>query len=139
MKVYVNAIPPEGVDIEENLEPASLNLETEQTHFSEGLKVRARLEKDGDILTVNCSVKGTKRQICSRCLSEFDIPIEKEINFVYELSGEYAIELDDKIKDEIILDYPLKILCKPDCKGLCPRCGKNLNEGPCGCERQTKD
>lgn len=134
MKIYVNAIPPEGIDMEENLKPSSLDLETEQVHFTEGLNVNAHIEKDRDILTVNCNVKSTKRQICSRCLSEFDTPLEKDMNFIYKLSGEYTIELDDKIKDEIILDYPIKILCRPDCKGLCPQCGKNLNEGPCGCK-----
>lgn len=138
MKIYVNAIPPEGLEMEESLEPSSLNLDTEQVRFTQDLKVKAHLEKDKDILTINCNARSAKRQVCSRCLSEFDIPFEKNMNFIYKLSGEYTIDLDDKIKDEIILDYPMKMLCKPDCQGLCPQCGKNLNEGPCCCKSQTK-
>ena len=52
-----------------------------------------------------------------------------------ECHGERSrtIDLDQDIREEIILDYPIKPLCRPDCKGLCPRCGKNLNEGGCSC------
>ena len=46
-----------------------------------------------------------------------------------------TIDLDQDIREEIILDYPIKPLCNPDCKGLCPKCGKNLNEGGCNCKQ----
>jgi uncharacterized protein len=46
-----------------------------------------------------------------------------------------TIDLGPDIREEIILDYPVKPLCKPDCKGLCPTCGKNLNEGQCNCNK----
>ncbi|WDU84060.1 YceD family protein [Caloramator sp. Dgby_cultured_2] len=52
---------------------------------------------------------------------------------------EDRINLEDMIIDNIILSYPAKILCSDDCKGLCPVCGKNLNEGQCECLKDVID
>ena len=49
------------------------------------------------------------------------------------------LDLDELIREDILLELPTKFLCKEDCKGLCPVCGKNLNEGPCGCENYPVD
>ena len=59
----------------------------------------------------------------------------KRVEGSLSVNGERSrtIDLDQDIKEEIILDYPIKPLCNPDCKGLCPKCGKNLNEGGCSC------
>lgn len=43
------------------------------------------------------------------------------------------IDLGDAISDAVVMDTPFVVLCQPDCKGLCPTCGANLNEGDCGC------
>ena len=133
MKIYVNEIMPEGIDREEKLDASKLSLETEHVRYPAAIIVTARIERDKDIITANCKIESRTQQICSRCLLEFDSPIEKKISFIYKVKGEHTIELDDNIRDAIILDYPMKILCRPDCKGLCFNCGKNLNEGPCGC------
>ena len=49
------------------------------------------------------------------------------------------LDLDELIYSDIILLTPTKFLCKEDCKGLCPTCGKNLNEGDCACAKQQTD
>ena len=43
------------------------------------------------------------------------------------------LDVDQLVYLEVLMSWPLKVLCKEDCKGICSRCGKNLNEGPCGC------
>ena len=138
MKIHINEVPPEGMDIEEELVPADLNLETEQIHHSGKIKAKAHVSKDRDILTVNCDISSTETQVCSRCLKEFDFNFSKRVDFIYKLKGEHTIVLDDNIRDEIILDYPLRMLCKSDCKGLCPKCGKDLNQGPCTCSQEPQ-
>ena len=71
---------------------------------------------------------------CSRCLADFKIDYKKDIDLNYPVNNlEPTIDLDPDIREEIILDYPLKPLCRPNCKGLCLKCGKNLNEGGCTC------
>ncbi len=80
---------------------------------------------------------------CSRCLQSIEYPIDIEFewmfsqqedidNGVYALKGKQMI-LDKLILDEISLVMPLQYLCKPDCKGLCPKCGKNRNTEVCEC------
>lgn len=49
------------------------------------------------------------------------------------------LDLDGLLQEDILLELPAKFLCREDCEGLCPKCGKNLNEGPCGCERREID
>ena len=49
------------------------------------------------------------------------------------------LNLDELAREDILLQLPTKFLCKEDCKGICPVCGKNLNDGPCGCNIQQTD
>ena len=80
---------------------------------------------------------------CARCLNEIIYPVEAEISEVYKPNSQdedeaYPFEgnevvLDKMVADEILMKLPVRFLCSEDCKGLCPRCGKNLNEGSCDC------
>jgi uncharacterized protein len=133
LKIYVNAIPPEGMELEGEVNPSELNIETAHAHFASPIKVKAYITRDKDIITVGCDITSSEKQVCARCLSEFEYKLNKHDNFIYEVTARHIIELDDNIKDAIILDYPIKMLCRPDCKGLCAYCGKNQNEGPCDC------
>ena len=45
-----------------------------------------------------------------------------------------VLDLDALSREDLLLDLPSKVLCREDCKGICPQCGKNLNEGPCNCK-----
>lgn len=52
---------------------------------------------------------------------------------------DFKLDLDELIREDILLELPTKFLCRKDCKGICPICGKNLNDGPCGCKPQDND
>ncbi len=134
MKICINEIMQDGLDIEEEINPNELGLDTVQAHSISNIRVKAHIEKEKDAVTVSCNIKANEKRICSRCLNEFAFLLDNKENFAYSLSGEHIIELNDDIKDTIILDHPIRQLCKPDCKGLCPYCGKNLNESSCGCK-----
>ncbi len=104
-------------------------------------------------------VRGTARArvvlTCGRCAKVFEHPVQAalQVEFVpgrtdggpieddegqerapYE--GE-EINLDDEVRQRLLLALPMKPLCSADCKGLCPTCGKDLNEGPCECKPQV--
>jgi uncharacterized protein len=49
------------------------------------------------------------------------------------------MELADSVKEQVLLAAPVKVVCRESCKGLCPKCGKNLNEGDCGCSTVVTD
>lgn len=103
---------------------------------------------------VELSVKLTAALACDRCLSEvehpFDLQIVREVvspdiaapDDLEEqdafMEG-YELNIDSLIENEITTSWPMKVLCRPDCKGLCPVCGKDLNTGACGCDTFVPD
>lgn len=79
---------------------------------------------------------------CSRCLQKYSSPIKLDISedvIKSEMEDEEELYLDDIIVDNIILSLPMKPLCSEDCKGICPQCGQDLNQGECDCEIETVD
>ncbi len=91
---------------------------------------------------------------CDRCLTDtvqtFDIHIDRvfplEDGQVVEEEDEeitcleeHQLDVDRLLYDEILVNWPTKVLCKDDCKGICPVCGQNLNQQDCGCDRQVID
>ena len=85
---------------------------------------------------------------CDRCLEPFvrdyDIPMEHILvttveneDSDYVLLDNYQLALDELVQADILLELPYKNLCREDCRGLCPQCGKNLNEGLCGCTTKS--
>jgi len=72
---------------------------------------------------------------CGRCLLDFKETLNKKLRFNYMADKlKPIIDLNLEIREELILDYPIKPLCRADCKGLCLRCGRNLNDGLCSCK-----
>ncbi len=105
---------------------------------------------------ISGNVKMTFKGSCDRCLKEvpvsLDFKIERECASPEFSSGEadddeelhsfmdgYSIDTEALLHDEITTNWPVKILCREDCKGLCPVCGHDLNEGDCGCDTFVPD
>lgn len=134
MRIDTNKIPPEGLSLEENIAAGSLDLETEIIKFRKPINVRADVYKITNTVTVEMALVSLIYTNCSRCLDEIDIVLDKKVRLSFRINQlEPVVDLNEGIREEIILEYPIKPLCKADCQGLCPRCGKNLNEGRCSC------
>jgi uncharacterized protein len=134
VKININQIPAEGLVFEENIAPQALDLDTDIIKFLAPIKVRADITRITNAVTVELDLNAVMSISCSRCLKEFDSGLKKNFRVSYQIDkSQYLIDFNPDIRQEIILDYPLKPLCKPDCKGLCPGCGKDLNQGECGC------
>lgn len=110
----------------------------------------------GDRLAFIGTVDTQTTMPCARCLKPTKVPLHIDINQRFiKGSVEEAIkegeeidilpiendrvDLDDTILSEVRLGIPMRVLCKEDCKGLCPICGKDLNEGPCLCQTEDTD
>ena len=117
---------------------------------SEPVLARGTVRNTAGVLMMEGNVSTTIHGICDRCASPFDrevtFPIEvvlvtelaneeNEDEWVFPLEGDSA-DLDDIVRTVFVLNLDSKLLCKEDCKGLCPKCGKNLNEGPCNCQKE---
>jgi uncharacterized protein len=135
MKININNISPEGLNLEEDILPSTLDLETDIMKFRGPIKVEAGVSKITNTVTVDLSLKAAMCLVCSRCLEETQTDIKKNLKLNYQADKlNPIIDLSQDIREEIILEYPIKPLCKPDCLGLCPKCGKNLNAGECDCK-----
>ena len=117
---------------------------------SEPVVAQGVVRNTAGVLLMKGNVTTTIHGICDRCAAEFDrfidFPIdvvlvtelsneENEDEWVFPLEGDSA-DLDDIVRTVFVLNLDSKLLCKEDCKGLCHRCGKNLNDGPCGCQKE---
>ncbi len=121
--------------LNEVINPKDLDLETDLVKFSGPVTVKGVITKITNAVTADLSLAATVNLVCSRCLAEFKSPIEKKLRLNYGVDKtDIGLDLGPDIRQEIILDYPLKPLCSPVCKGLCPVCGKNRNEGACSCK-----
>lgn len=86
--------------------------------------------------------------VCDRCCEPFDKDFAYTLSHIlvtklpedsgddYIEAPDYTLDTDALLRDDILLEFPSKFLCKDSCKGLCPKCGKNLNEGECCCVKQ---
>ena len=85
---------------------------------------------------------------CDRCLTEVNLSFKhaadrelstNESNDEAMLIVDQQIDISEILEEEILLNKPLQILCDTNCEGLCPKCGKNLNNGICGCSNEKID
>ena len=117
---------------------------------SEPVKAEGMVRNTAGVLVMTGAITTCIHGTCDRCASPFDREIDLPINvvlvtemaneenedeWVFPLEGDSA-DLDDIVRTVFVLNLDSKLLCKEDCKGLCHRCGKNLNEGPCNCQKE---
>ncbi|MGA9061597.1 MAG: DUF177 domain-containing protein [Terracidiphilus sp.] len=97
---------------------------------------------------------------CARCIEPVEIPLAAEFDLIFRPLGADAgapersitaseteigyyqkdsLLLEDVLREQVLLCLPVRTLCRPDCKGLCPRCGANRNTQPCSCEADPVD
>lgn len=88
--------------------------------------VRGRIECEKSFTCDRCLTQATKKQI-----HEFEEEFDKSE------AVEDLIDITELLRDVLIADQPMKNLCKADCKGLCPKCGANLNDGECSCDKSV--
>ena len=86
----------------------------------------------GEDILLEGALSGKLRLPCSRCLVEHDQAFEAHFEELYPI-GDGKIDANEEVRQTLLVHVPDRSLCRPDCRGLCPRCGKNLNEGPCQC------
>ncbi len=158
----IDDIPAEGLDLNWTEERSSLlayleNFSQIDFDFERPLQSEARVWKAGPSVLIRGRVETSLRLQCVRCLKEFPFPIfstfeltllplketpdveeveleQKDIESSFYEGGE--IHLSEIACEQIFLEIPFKPLCQEGCKGLCPKCGKDLNLGSCECTKE---
>ena len=133
--ISIEHLPPEGRDLEGRLPMADLHVsEDARVSCRHDLQfalhvspVQGRILVRGRLSTVlDCS--------CDRCLDSFQLPIATEdCCHLVEEAAEGTVDLTEAVREDILLVFPQVCICRPDCRGLCPNCGRNLNAGTCSC------
>ena len=136
MKVEVNSIAEVGFTKEENIEAASWDMDSLDIRFVKEINLRCEFRNIKDEIIVKAAVFTDREIRCSRCLEITTKHYTQEFYLSYDRKqlGQF-LEVDEDIRQEIILNWPMKPLCKDDCKGICPGCGKNLNTEKCTCQK----
>ena len=119
--------------------------------FHQPVRIAGIARNRAGIVDVGYTVDFVLETVCDRCLTPLTRKEQMEFSHIVVLSlnrednDEYIVIPDGKLDlaelatSDILLELPTSILCGDDCRGLCPKCGANLNEGECGCDRTERD
>ena len=78
--------------------------------------------------------------VCARCLDDITVTIAvKDLCFHFEKVRDLEVDLTDDVREELLLAFPSCFYCSPDCKGICPMCGANLNHASCACDTREAE
>ena len=142
------------------LRPADIDLETEGINVASDIAVRGEARKNAAGVEVAGSIKGKLNIDCTRCLKAIENPLDVafDVSFISpenspedkelqlhqaDLSADVLqgdeLDLRELAREQILLSLPEQAFCREDCRGLCPVCGKDLNEGSCDCEDDEID
>ncbi len=155
MRIIVSSIPEDGLE-----EELQIPLSFDDIALKKDVRVLLRASKLANKVLVAGKITSEAELVCSRCLNNFPYPVKINFNAEYvpysKITGEEEhgltkeeldvsfyqgdeINIEGLIKEHIILAVPMKPLCKSDCRGLCLKCGENLNEISCDCSFEEID
>lgn len=102
------------------------------------LKVNGLFKREENVFIFSCEIFSKIVVECDRCLSNAQYQFELNYDTILEKQEIEFFDLEKLVNEEIILNTPLQIICKTDCKGLCVTCGTNLNISKCDCKNDQK-
>ena len=154
MKILVDEIPVEGLDLKITDTIKGLDSTGENIIFKEPVTLKANVKRIGSKIVVKGVIKTLVQLECGRCLEDFLCHVDEDFTATFlpadqrpkepdlELESDdldvsfyegKVIDLSELVREEILLSIPMNPLCRVNCRGVCPECGKNLNEGKCYC------
>jgi uncharacterized protein len=140
--------------------PDELNPVEERVKLNAPAKVNGKIRLAGNEVFVNGHVDTRAQVECDRCLKLIELPVNADFELEYITGSEYetsavaelteaemsvavfdgeALDIDEIVKEQILLAVPTRMLCREDCKGICPQCGVDKNTGECNCETKEID
>ncbi len=144
----------EAPELDSGEEP--IDTEIDGVVFEGPVRVKGDIVNMGGYMRLTAVASVDYKAECARCLSplerSFEVSVERTLvsqgtleNTPDDEADEYlvitesSVDPDQTLIEELMMEFPTRELCSEDCKGLCPKCGKNLNEGDCGCVKKEID
>lgn len=155
MKILIEDIPDEGIEVEVNEV-----VDVGEIMLKAPVKGALSIKKIGDEVLIEGNMEAIAEFECSRCLKKYSTDVKLDIQTTYrplkELDGEGTHEIKedeleigfysdneldilDVAREQILLNMPIKLLCDDACKGICQKCGKDLNLSSCNCSAEVAD
>jgi uncharacterized protein len=161
MRIIIKELELGPVKMTGEVAPESLGLDPAEVMLPDPVTVTVEAEKHTLGIWVRGQFKTEGQVPCARCLEAVLVPVVSEFDLFYQqndsqhpLTGEIelkendtdvsfftgdGIEVCDIVREQLLLNLPMKPVCREDCKGLCPHCGKNRNVEACDCEKVLLD
>lgn len=161
--VNLAKIPARGLNLETEIASVELELpQDEELSMTAPVQVQGRLTRVIEQIYFHGYIRGTVVALCSRCLEMANDPFDVEVRGVFlpvgsdRVSGDadedavtddldvythdgFRLNLYPLVRDQVVMAFPVQILCREDCAGLCQTCGANRNEQSCSCEAESAD
>lgn len=120
--------------------------------FTSPISVSGYITDNAGYMALNASAEISYSSHCARCLEDISGKFVLNFNRIVVSSGTLQneqndgfvvvkngmLDIDRELVEDLLLDFPSRLLCKEECAGLCPKCGKSLNFGPCGCPKKKE-
>ena len=134
MRIEVKRITEEPLELNEDIEASSWGLDSFDIKFVKNIHIDCKFILAGKEILIDGCVTTHRIITCSRCLNNVTQSAKANFQLSYSIAslGDY-LEIDEDVREYILIDFPMKVLCRPDCKGLCPGCGVDLNIEECRC------
>lgn len=160
MRIELDKLEKRETQLAHAYEPDELFLDDEHARLTEPPQVAGRIIRDGNQIRLKGQITARAEVDCDRCLKAVSIPVETEFDVAYVPTEDYAgtdaaelqeedmnlsvfqdslIDVDELVREQILLALPARAVCVEDCKGLCPVCGANRNTETCECESKETD
>jgi DUF177 domain-containing protein len=141
-------------------QPEELNLVDERVRVTEPISVNGQVRKSGSEVDVSGRVETRVNVECDRCLKTLEMPVSADFQLQYITGQDYesshaaeltademalavfdgeVIDVDEIVREQILLSVPDRALCDENCRGICSMCGTNLNAGSCECKSSEVD
>ena len=140
-RVNLDTVPPEGLQLSGEVTFSLLEVEDDdRVKCPEPLAFSLQITIVQSSYLVQGELRTVLRCRCDRCLCECERPVSTtDVCHLIEEGGDPIVDLTPDIREDILLTFPHACLCKPDCLGLCARCGEDLNRAECTCPPETND
>lgn len=160
LELDLHSLPLGRSALETEVGPADLELAEEQFEFNRPVRVLLDMDKGEEEVVIKGTVMAPADVECSRCLKRYadtvtvpfslvvhrvdaDSPMLRdgvdEEGIVFVPRSATSVPLRDEVRSALILALPISPVCRPECRGLCPACGSDLNEADCGCVPASAD
>jgi uncharacterized protein len=153
MKINIQNLDNNILELDEVVYPDFINVDYRH-NYPDPVDIHIKVDKFGVDYKFNIQLNTKAHYICDRCLVEYDMDFEAtqaqivqigegqlsdQVDIIQLAAGTTEVEIDPFLEEIIILNHPSKMLCRENCKGLCPGCGIDLNEEDCRCGESKID